>query len=1811
MRLRDAFALLTLSLAAWVAADLRADSVVVFNEIQYHPREREPELEWLELHNLMAVDVDISGWYLSDGVSYEFPAGTVVPGGGYLVVAISPAALVAETGVAGALGPFVGRLSNAGERLELRDLNGRVMDRVRYGVGGDWPVAPDGSGVSLAKLHPARGSERAANWRASARVGGTPGCENFPPPEAPQGGGEEGLVSYWNLDEASGQALDPSGGNHGNLGAAARRVGGLVGPGAVSFDNTSEALVNVGSGVDNNFSTTAGISVEALIVLEWSGAPGDADQVFRKEDGSRRVLFGFQHDGDASTRDVAISPLEQPVLSFGINVGGVYSELDVPLDGAGGRPALAALRDGRPHHLAATYESASGRKAVYVDGMRVMSASLAPGSLIASGGIATAYIGNLSGRREPFTGVIDEVAFWERALSDEEVARHWALARSGSSYFADGGTSDVSGLALAFNETELPAAGEARVEIYNGGPSVSLGGFVIASQGSSAAERVLPAVTLDRGAFHVLAESDLGFPLVDDDRLFLYSPDRGAVFDAVRLREGRRARYPDGASGVWAVPDRATFGTANSFRFPDAVVINEVFYHPREVPVVPEPPPAGDVVLTIDAVWRYDASGAEPPAGWQQPAFDDSAWSSGAALFYNESAELPAPKNTEIPLGPLAYFFRTELEFDGDPSLVEILLRPVIDDGAVFYLNGSEIFRLGMPQGPVDSTTAAAAAVGDARFTGPFVVSAARLRRGTNLLAASAHQRTATSTDVVFGVEVSVREAPGEVEEPPAEPPATWIELYNKSAAAVDLTGWRLTDGVRYEFAPGESIAAGEHLVVAEDPVFLRALHPGVRIVGGFAGRLSRRSDRIVLEDAIGNVADAVEYHDDRPWPAFADGGGSSLELRDPDSDNARPEAWAASDEGARTSWRTYTYTEVATANIGPTQWRDFCIGFLDAAEALIDDLSVIESPGGAERQFLVNGDFASGATGWRLLGNHRHSAVIDDPQEPGNRVLHLVATGPTEHMHNHVETTLGTGLSVVNGREYRVSFRARWLAGSNQLNTRLYFNRCPQTTLLEVPAPPGTPGARNSTWEANIGPTFRGLAHEPVVPAAGEAVVVSVEIDDPDGVASASLRYSVEGAAWQSVALEPGTDGRYRGAIPGQSAARTVQFYVEAADGLGATAAYPAGGRESRALFRTNDGQARLGTLHNVRILTTTADATWLHTPINVMSNDLIGTTIVYDEREVFYDAGVHLRASERGRNESNRVSFTLRFPADQLFRGVHRTVGIDRSGGWSGLVGIPSQDEIVCKHVALAAGGIPSMYDDICRVIAPRSEHTSTALLLMAAYGDVYLDSQYADGGEGTVFKYELIYYPTTADANGYKLPQPDNVLGTDIQNLGDDKELYRWNFLIENNRGRDDYSGLIAMAKAWSSGSAQLDAATRATMDVDEWMRAFALYGLCGVGDTYTFGNDHNNMHYVRPEDGKVLVFPWDMDFAWVRPTNASLTGDRNLQRIIALPGNLRRFYAHVRDIIDTSFNSAYIGRWTQHYGTLSDRNFAPILNYIAARRTFVLSILPPPVTFQITTNGGAALTVDTPTVTLDGDAGTDVQSIIVDGMAEPPEVAWTAISRWRLTVPLLAGANDIALIGLDVDGDISATDTIRVTTTFAFPAPVLSAVEPAEGAPGNVVSITGTDFYPGITALFGGVEAVVEYSPSRSPSRLAAVVPELPAGPVSVTARNSGSGPSNALSFTVLTSLPRFIRGDFNLDGAVDISDAVRILRHLFAGAPSTCLDAGDVDNDEALTVTDAIRLLDYLFRQGQAPEDPFPRAGQDADGEGPLACESGL
>src|SRR5690606_17493013 len=108
-------------------------------------------------------------------------------------------------------------------------------------------------------------------------------------------------------------------------------------------------------------------------------------------------------------------------------------------------------------------------------------------------------------------------------------------------------------------------------------------------------------------------------------------------------------------------------------------------------------------------------------------------------------------------------------------------------------------------------------------------------------------------------------------------------------------------------------------------------------------------------------------------------------------------------------------------------------------------DVSVIVNPGTASAMELIqNGTFQSDALNsepakWRIIGNH-HGTVITDPDDPQNKVLRLLATGVTKQEGNNAGTTFVGNTAVVNGATYQITFRARWVGGSPQMNARAYL---------------------------------------------------------------------------------------------------------------------------------------------------------------------------------------------------------------------------------------------------------------------------------------------------------------------------------------------------------------------------------------------------------------------------------------------------------------------------------------------------------------------------------------------------------------------------------------------------------------------------------------------------------------------------------------------------------------------------------------------------------------------------------------------------
>lgn len=169
---------------AWllVACSLASVSVrsdLVINELHYDPAVKTDLVEFVELYNSGTASVDLGGWALTAGVAYEFPAGTRIGPGEFLVVGENPEALRAKFGVTGTLGPWIGRLANDGESVVLRNAAGQVVDEVDYRLGFPWPTVGDAPGYSIELVNPAFDNNLGGSWRASVVGAVTPQQEQL------------------------------------------------------------------------------------------------------------------------------------------------------------------------------------------------------------------------------------------------------------------------------------------------------------------------------------------------------------------------------------------------------------------------------------------------------------------------------------------------------------------------------------------------------------------------------------------------------------------------------------------------------------------------------------------------------------------------------------------------------------------------------------------------------------------------------------------------------------------------------------------------------------------------------------------------------------------------------------------------------------------------------------------------------------------------------------------------------------------------------------------------------------------------------------------------------------------------------------------------------------------------------------------------------------------------------------------------------------------------------------------------------------------------------------------------------------------------------------------------------------------------------------------------------------------------------------------------------------------------------------------------------------------------------------------------
>lgn len=158
------------------------------------------------------------------------------------------------------------------------------------------------------------------------------------------------------------------------------------------------------------------------------------------------------------------------------------------------------------------------------------------------------------------------------------------------------------------------------------------------------------------------------------------------------------------------------------------------------------------------AAWKYFDQGTDQGTAWKETTFDDSTWASGnAELGYADSPVTALQQTIPPSTGKIiTYYFRKQFSIEDASQVIGLRMNLLRDDGAIVYLNGTEVARSNMNAGVVDYLTESATIVSgtDESTYFPISLPTSSLASGSNVIAVSIHQRDNTSSDLSFDMDL-------------------------------------------------------------------------------------------------------------------------------------------------------------------------------------------------------------------------------------------------------------------------------------------------------------------------------------------------------------------------------------------------------------------------------------------------------------------------------------------------------------------------------------------------------------------------------------------------------------------------------------------------------------------------------------------------------------------------------------------------------------------------------------------------------------------------------------------------------------------------------------------------------------------------------------------------------------------------------------------------------------------------------------------------------------------------------------------------
>ncbi len=936
-----------------------------------------------------------------------------------------------------------------------------------------------------------------------------------------------------------------------------------------------------------------------------------------------------------------------------------------------------------------------------------------------------------------------------------------------------------------------------------------------------------------------------------------------------------------------------------------------------------------------------------------------------------------------------------------------------------------------------------------------------------------------------------------------------YVEIYNRSPLPVSLAGWEFVVGISYVFPTNpitQFMPPGAHWVVAKNPDNLMSIYPNLttnNVFGPYGGTLANGGERLVLAaadyDRVANpgggevieklpvpVSDLI-YGDGGAWGYWSDGDGSSLELIDPEADEKLPSNWADSSDVGESLWTSIEYRGPVGKTLGSAVNDSLMIMAEGTGEFLIDEVEVRVDGG---PNLVANGGFESGLTGWTLQGSHDFS-TIENEGFAGGRSLHVRAGSRGDIQSNRILSAPFTTPIPANATNVSIRAKARWHRGLPEVLLRLHGSGTEAYGRMALPRRLGSPGQVNSRRVANAGPAIHQVKHSPVLPAAGQRVVVTAMAMDPQPVTSLLLRYRVDPvAAYADVPMHDdglngdvvAGDGVFSAAIPGQDTGVMVAFYIEGRDSQNGVGTYPKQVFPEPGFDRCWPVDAVLreclvrwgeiqmpGDFATYHLWVSSVNSNRWHTR-NAMDNTETDATFVYNTNRVVYNAlplyagsPWHRTNSTTGPAGPNRVDYEVNFPGDAPLLGTTDFV-----------LGNPGNPDVrtISDLSGLAEQTVYQIFEGLGLVHNHRryihffvnGNQRSKAYERTGNF--IFEDNQQPNGdmieqwfptnGGGLLFKLEDWF---EFDRNGFDFTDYDDADLTRVTVSVDGQPEfqpgpYRFKFRkrsVDVGSSANDYSAIFALINAVSPeadpNSATVDPDLLGdVVDWESWMRHFAVQRAVGNFDSYGWERGKND--YLYSSAAGFVHMPWDIDYSLGlgRPANEPLFGasDPRLVAMYNTPAITRAYWRAFADLIHGPFRNEYLDPFIDgHQAALLANNVDIDVNavtsikaYIGARRTFIESQLAT-VQAPFAILGETTFSTNKNLVVLTGTAPIEVKFINLNGERYP--IVWTGPTTFQLAVVLEPGENAISLEAVDRFGQVLPGLTASMTATYTGPAP----------------------------------------------------------------------------------------------------------------------------------------------------------------------------